>query len=97
MTKIKIKPNSAEGEPIWAHLVPLVEFAISKGCSFNGTSAQKPFQATKSGDVCNLRGSVTMEDIEAHFDLPDTFIFGGPHRRCVRDKAQNITLCIFRE
>lgn len=97
MSKTKISAASAMGALIHAHLMPIIEFALAKGCRFDTTWLERPFAATKNGAVCDLYGELSMEDIAAHFELPKTIKIGGPHKRCIWDSESNIKLCIHPE
>lgn len=97
MSKITISAESPIGEPIHAHFMPLIEFALAKGCRFDTTWLERPFHATRNGSECKMYGNLSMEDIAKHFELPPTITIGGPHNRCLWDRENNIQLCIFRE
>jgi len=96
MDKMKIEREAPRSEPIWAHLIPVLEYAVEQGCRFKTGNFEHPFTSTKNGLMCHMNGSVSMEDLDAKFALPPTIEFGGPHNHCLWDKRSNITLCIHR-
>jgi len=97
MSKTKMLATSPQGEPSYAHLLPIVEYAIEQGCRFETGWPDRPFHATRNGFECDMLGTLTMEDIAVHFELPVTIKIGGPHDRCIWDRENNIKLCIYRE
>jgi len=97
MSKTKIRAEASIGEPIHAHFMPIIRFALDKGCRFDTTWLERPFAATKNGAVFNMYGNLSMAGVAAHFELPETIKIGGPHDRCIWDRKNNIKLCIYRE
>ena len=94
MSKTKIQAESPKDEPTYAHLMPIIEYALEKGCCFDTTWLERPFHATRNGLECDMYGSMSIEEVLAHFELPETIKLGGQNNRCILDKENNIQFCI---
>lgn len=66
---------------------PLLEFCKDRGCVLSPSySWQQPFMASRGGgDEVELFGPVTLEDVLAHFDLPDTVEISDRNERWGRE------------
>jgi hypothetical protein len=67
-----IDAEPSEGQPPYAHLVPLVEALIERGNELaHPPSDGSVFSANQGGPVAYLRRRIDWEWVQANFDLPE--------------------------
>jgi hypothetical protein len=70
--RTRIEADPPEGEPEYAHLLPLVEALIQHGNELARPSADgRLFSGDQGGPVAFLRGRIDWTWVQEHFDLPD--------------------------
>lgn len=73
MQKTKIHNDAPAGQPLHAHLEPIVDFLIA-----TGNSLAHPYRwgSNREGYFCHLAKPINFHALMDEFELPETIVFG---------------------
>lgn len=67
--KIKISARPEQGEALYSHLQPIVDFLLAGG---NKPSSRFLWGNNRTGYFCHLKNDIDFEGVKDNFELPDS-------------------------
>lgn len=81
MNKIRVLDDAPAGQPLHAHLEPVVDYLLANGNSLAHTYR---WGSNREGYFCHVSNPIDFDGLEAAFEFPPTIVFG---------KERNVVYC----